>query len=480
MNISQILKTSQEQALASWINYENQLRINRLLAKLTSQDINFKQALEELQKMKFNIDLLISSNRGGSKGMHGYIAEISEVGIENAKNMIKGLSPIYEWINDNGPVDLIRNGTKIQQKFINSYGHFGLEKVKEHFEKYPDFIKNGGKYQIPKDFFNELQKLMNISQETAAKESTQTYRLWKWVHDFFNENKNINLNDFEPSNLNYSEVQVGNINSVIKNEKNNIKKENQKLRKTAYETSKPTLKEGMRIAAISAATEGVMNFCIGIVKKLKKGKHLSEFTAQDWKDVGIDTTKGTVKGCIRGTTIYTMTNFTETPAAIASSLVTAVFGVTTQAYQLKNGTITNEDFIINSEVICMEVSVSAIASLLGEFLIPVPILGAIIGNMTGMFMYQISKDYLSSKEQALIQDYRKNFDYLNKKFEEQYKKLVSQLKREFEKYTSILEWAFNRNTKIAFNGSIALADYVGVDKKQVLRNKTDIDNYFLN
>ena len=174
MDVAQIVKSTQEQGVAAWVDYLNQLRLNELLAKLTSQNMNLEQALAELQKMKVNIAALIENNRGGAKGMHGFIAETAEVGIENARNLIKGLDAVCEWINNNGPADILRNGTEIQQKFVRSGGHFGLEAVKAHLEQYPDFIRNGGKYQIPKDFYNDLQRILALSQEEAAKESTST------------------------------------------------------------------------------------------------------------------------------------------------------------------------------------------------------------------------------------------------------------------------------------------------------------------
>ncbi len=479
MDGAQIVKSTQEQGIAAWIDYLNQLRLNELLAKLASQDINLERALTELQKMKVDINTLIEKNRGGTKGIHGYIAEAAEVGIENARKLIKGLTPAYEWINNNGSADLLRNGTEIQQKFVRTGGHFGLEAVKEHLEKYPDFIKNGGKYQIPKDFYDQLQKLMSLSQEEAAKESNSTYRLWKWVHSFFEEN-GIGPNDLEPAVLDYSSVQIGKINDTVKGEERNIKAEDQQRRDAAYEASKPTLKQGTQAVGVSAAAEGGITFCLDVAQKLKQGKRLAEFTAEDWKEVGVDTARGSAKGGIRGGAIYGMTNFTATPAAVANALVTASFGVVAQAYQLRQGNITAEDFIVNSEVLCLDVSVSAVASLLGQNLIPVPVLGAIIGNVAGMFMYQIAKEYLSINEQTLIVNYQESFANLNKTLEERYQQLMAQLKQELAKYASVLELAFDMDVNVAFDGSIKLADYVGVSKEKVLRNKADVDNYFLN
>ena len=259
MDVEQIVKTTQEQATAAWVNYLNQQRLNKLLEKLTSQDINLEKALVELQKMKANIAALIVSNRGGEKGLHGYIAEAAEVGIENARNLVKGLDAACEWINNNGPTDLLRDGAEIQQKFVKTGGHFGLEAVKEHLEKYPDY---GGKYQISKDFYDQLQRLMSPSREEAAKESKSTYRLWKWVHTFFEEN-GIDPNDLESAVLDYSSVQTGKINDTVKNEERNIRAKDQQRRNMAYEASKPTLKQGAQASAVGAAVEGGMAFCLG-------------------------------------------------------------------------------------------------------------------------------------------------------------------------------------------------------------------------
>ncbi len=479
MDVAQIVKSTQEQGFAAWVDYLNQLRLNELLAKLAAQDINLEQALVELQKMKLDIANLILTNRGGEKGLHGYIAEAAEAGIDNARNLVKGLEEACKWINDNGPVDLLRDGVEIQQKFKQSGGHFGLEYVKEHLEKYPNFLKNGGKYQIPKDFYQELKQLLAMSQEEAAKESTSTYRLWKWVQKFFAES-GIAPDDLEPSLLDYDDVKKGTIDKTVQREEEKIKETDQRRRDEAYKASKPTLKQGAQAAAVGAVAEGGMAFCLGIVTKRTQGKRLAEFTAEDWQEVGIDTARGTAQGGIRGGAIYVMTNFTATPAAVANALVTASFGVAAQAYQLQKGNITQEDFIVNSEVLCLDVSVSAVASLLGQTLIPVPVLGAIIGNMAGMFMYQIAKDHLSEKEQVLIQNYRESFAALNKMLEERYQKLIAKLKKELAKYTSMLELAFDRDVNIAFDGSIALADYAGVAQDRVLRSKSDIDNYFLN
>ena len=480
MDISQIAKSTQEQATASWINYLNQLRLNELLAHLSEEDFNLEQALSELERAKVEIGKLLTSNRGGQRGMHGFIAEVTEVAVENARNLIKGAKPECVWVNDNGPADLLRGDVQIQQKFVQA--KMSLDAAKEHLTKYPDFIKNGGKYQIPRDFYEKVQSILEISEDAGqrlTRNSVPSKSEWEWVRAYFQDN-GIKFNDFEPAQLDYSAVQIGKIGETLKQEEEKLKESNQNRRDAAYQDSKPTFREGVHAATVSAAFEGGVAFCIGVAKKLKSGKKLEAFTEEDWREVGIDTAKGTAQGGIRGGAIYAMTNFTATPAAVATALVTAGFGVAALANQLRSGEISEEEFIINSEVICLDVSVSAVSALIGQTVIPIPFLGAIIGNVVGMFLWQLTKDNLNEKELRLVEKYRSDMDKLNAALDERYQKLLEELRHELAKFSSMLEVAFSVDVNIAFIGSIALAEHVGVLKDRILSSKEDIDNYFMN
>ncbi len=486
MDVAQIAKSSQEQAVAAWIDYINQLRINELLTKLASQDINLENALAELQKFK---DFIGDPAHilGSTTTKHGEIAENAQVYISNARRLVEGLSREYsfEGVARTAPEDYLKNGQQVQSKFLNGVkatlnGNGNANGIRQHIEKYPWFVKNGGSYDIPKDQYDDIMRVLQLRENSPTLLTKGDRRLLEAIDSFEKETGLSITKDVHPAVVKYGEVQQGTVNDTISQEEESLKERDQQKRNAAYKASKPSLKQGTQATAISAVAEGGIMFCLGIAKKRKQGKHLAEFTADDWKDVGIDTAKGTAQGGIRGAVIYTMTNFTATPAAVANALVTASFGIAAQAFQLRQGTITMEDFIVNSEVLCLDVSVSTIASILGQVLIPVPILGAVIGNMAGMYMYQIAKDHLSAKEEALMVNYQKSLANLNKMLDERYQQVIAQLKRELAKYKSLLELAFDRNINVAFAGSIALAEYVGVQAKVVLRNKDDIDHYFTN
>lgn len=481
MECVKILKSSQEQAAAAWVTYLNKLRLTELLEKIAAQDINLEAALEELGKAKeIIVEEIVNRNRGGAKGMHGFIAEILEVAFENAENLADGQAANTNWINNNGPADIQRGNILIQQKFVQ--GNFSLDAIKKHLAQYPDFLDNGDKYQVPKDFYEKIKALWEMSPEEASRltsnnEDGLTYSAWKKVQSFFSDDK-ISFGDLEPSKINYADSQKDNVGQTIANEESVIRQKDQERRNEAYEISKPTLKEGAQATAVSAVLEGGMALCLAIRRKRKEGKKLYDFTAEDWKDLGLDTATGAVKGTVRGAGLYVLTNYTATAAPIASSLITAIFGVVGEAKKHQRGKLSDEDFIASSEALCVEAAVSAVASLIGEVAIPIPVLGAVVGNAVGMFMYGIAKDYVDKKELELIENFQLSMESLNRMLDERYQKLISKLKEELEKFSSLLEWAFDPDVNKAFEGSIHLAQFVGVDETKVLKDITEIDSFF--
>jgi len=483
INFGRVAKSNQEQAVASWVNYLNQVRLDRLMEALQQQNQNWDQAVETLNKTLSTINKeIIERNRGGIKGMHGFIAEVAEYGVGNAREQVQGRMPIYEWINDNGPADLLRDGVQIQQKFVASGNHLSLQAITQHFEKYPNFLSQGGKYQIPEDHYEQIKRLLSISKEQANKIPTSTgefsLKQWKEVHDFFDKGS-IKLQDIEPSKLKYDQVQMNRINDTIQSEKKSLKETDKKIRDDAYDTSKPSWEQGVKVAALSAAIEGGTAFVTAVAKKRKTGKKIGEFDSKDWEEVFKESGMGIVKGGVRGISIYALTNYTATPAAVASALCTASFGIAEQAHLLRTGKITQEQFIMNSEILCLDTSVSALSSFIGQALIPVPVLGAVIGNTVGILMYQVAKDNLTKKEQQLIKGYLKYLNELEITLDNKYKKYINELNKGLTIYYEMLEKAFSPNYAKALEGSVVLATSFGVPSEELLKSISETDDYFL-
>ena len=312
---------------------------------------------------------------------------------------------------------------------------------------------------------------------SSLKRSEET--LYKTIKEW-EANNNIQFRDVvHPSVVDYKDVQLNVVDTTIDSEESDIVDSDRRIRDEIKKDNGPTAKEAAQVVAISAAIEGVVTFGLKVYEKKKAGKKLSDFTAEDWKDVGLDTTKGTAKGAVRGGVVYTLTNFASTPAPVASALVTATFGVVALAKKLHNGDIDQEEFLESSEIVCLDVSVSAVSSMLGSVLIPIPILGTIIGNAAGMFMYNIALRYLDSTEQRIIHDYLLETEEYGEKIKLEYSDFISQMNKKREHFSSIVELCFDENINTCFAASISLARYAGVDDNLILKNHDEGDMFFL-
>ena len=479
-----LLKTNQEQAVASWVNYLNQIRLDGLLTSLASQDGNLQQAIASVDDAIKKITLeIVATNRGADKGMHGFIAEIAEVGVGNARERIFGNADVYQWVNNNSPVDMIRNGIDIQQKFYADDGYQTLRAITDHMQRYPDYVSNGGKYQIPFNHFKTIKNLHTMSPENAGKFLSRSgegpsFTDWKRVESFFH-NGSIGIDSLEPSKLEYREVQKGAYEATLQSEKNSLESTDQALRETAYQRSLPKLQEGAKATVVAAVVEGGTTFVLAVTTKRREGIQLNEFSAEDWTEVLGETGLGLAKGGIRGLSIYSLTNFTATSAAVASSIVTATFGVAEQAHKLRSGKIGELEFIENAELVCLEAAVSALSSFIGQALIPVPVLGAVIGNTVGTIMYRAVAASLSKREAALIDSYREGQLVLDEELASEFKEIMATLDASMTSYLAVLERAFDPDIQLAFLGSVELAVEMGVPTEEILDTNDKALAYFL-
>ncbi len=479
--VNRVIKSTQEQAVASWITYLNQVRLDEFIERLDQQDINLEEALNELEEIKQFIGDP-AHILGSATTKHGEIAEHMQVNFSNARRAIQGLGKNHSFngVGRTAPEDYIRYGQQVQSKFYNGLRNtfFGKHALSEHLETYPDFVKNGGSYDIPKDQYEKMLDLLDIYKNRPFQLSTTDYNLAKKINEFLESNGLELGKDINPAIVDYGEVQQGTAVQTVEKEEKSIKNEDEKQREQAYDESKPTLKEGAKAAGVSASIEGGVTFCMSVVKK-RKEKKFSEFTTDDWKEIGVDTGKGTIKGGIRGGSIYVLTNFTATPANVACAYVSAAFGIASQVKALEEGRVSQEDFVINCETVCLDVTVSAIASVAGQVLIPIPILGAVIGNVAGGFVYELCKKQGALQSQKIIEGYYAEMAQLNKQLDIQLLKVILEIQKALEKFKDLEKLAFDKDVNIAFNGAVELATEVGVSSDKILKTKYDIDNYFL-
>ena len=478
MDRNSIEKSSQEQAVAAWIDYLNHLRFLDLVERIAKQDLSFESAIKELQKLKSFV-AQPEHILGSIFTKHGEIAEHVQVHFVNAEQLVQGKEAIYsfEGVGRLAAEDYLRNEQMVQSKFY--FGPGGtLFAIARHNDTYPWFVKSGGTYEIPNSQCQELMAIYH-NGETGSVLSDPDSKLYEIIKEWETTNGVKFDKVVRPAVVDYEDVQLSTVHETISTEEEKIEKIDRELREEAQAETQPTLKEGAQVAIISAAIEGGITFIVGVYKKRKSGKKLVEFTAEDWKELVLDTGKGTIKGAIRGSAIYALTNFAAMPAPVASAMITATLGMAAQAYKLEKGDISGEEFIDASESMCLDVTVSALSSILGSLLIPVPILGVVIGNAAGMFMKNIAEAYLSSEEQKLIDQYYKDTEALNEQLDAEDKQIIELVMADLAAYKSLAALAFSPDVNQRLEISINIARQSGVDESRILTEESGYA-FFLN
>lgn len=229
--VSRTVKSTQEQAVASWITYLNQVRLDTLIDKLNQQDINLNDALSELAELKAFIG--DSAHILGSDATkHGEIAEHMQVNISNAKRAIQGLSKEYTFdgVGRTAPEDYLKNGQQVQSKFYNGLKQtfFNKHGLEDHLKTYPDFVKSGGSYDIPKDQYQQMTELLTKYRDSPSQLSSSDYYLAKKLDEFLKANGLELGKDITPAVADYSEVQKNVANDTVNKAEEDVKKEDAK------------------------------------------------------------------------------------------------------------------------------------------------------------------------------------------------------------------------------------------------------------
>ncbi len=480
MNNERIAKSSQEQAVASWIDYLYQSRIASIIMALANQDFNLENSLAEMQKIKEFI-----SNPahilGNPLSKHGEIAENFQVYVSNAIKMLTGEATEYtlENVGRTAPEDYLKNGAPVQSKFYHEYAKT-FKAVCNHLNTYSDFIRNGGTYDIPKNQYECIVDILFRGDNARSSLSRSDETLYKNIREWENQN-NIKFEDVvKPSIVNYDDVQINRSFDTLEAEKQDIIHQDNEIRKEIYHNNSSTVKEAAKVAGVSASLEGGTAFIFGIIRKIKSGKKITDFTTEDWKEVGVDTTIGTAKGGIRGTAIYYLVNQKNVSAPVSNAIMTTSFGIIAEAIKVHQGKTTINDFYDNSMTISLEVSISTVSSVVGSAVIPIPILGTIVGNTVGMWIYNIAKSALTQAELNSIKQKNMELELLQQNLDEEYKQYLETIEKRINDFKDILLYALDEDPMVAYQSAEKAAYHLGLTDEIEELSVEERDNYFLN
>lgn len=387
-----VMDETSAQAEAELVNTINTIRLNRLFKRLSDINVNQKNADAEIAQLKSEIEKIINSNRGGTTGMHGFIGESCQVHIANIKSFIQGKKPLYVLMDDNSMTDYMRGMQFIQQKACQSDNHLGLDHIRRHMEKYPEFLDEDSLYQIPKDFYEKFEQMKNAPADVALKFRKEDLRLWKAVQSFVADNPDIKI---EPMEVSYSDIQAGKVNDTISDVEDKTEKEFSKQKSQAREAYAPNLKEMLKIAGIAALIEGTVEATFTLGSFILSGKRFKDLDRQDRLYILKRFLLGFCRGSIRACIVYVLTNMAKMSSAVATTITTLVFTLVRETYAFIKHKTEKAEYIKNLVWDSLEVALSALGAYVGRILLKKhPILGSLLGSFALTSGLRFTKKYV--------------------------------------------------------------------------------------
>lgn len=484
------------QGIAAYVDFLRHLRLEEFrqtISDILSDEIASLKELAvregiahgHLQVTQKEIDFLIQLNRGGEKGVHGFIAEFAEVGIRNARAAFDQLEETSKVLNNNGPADLIIGGKEIQMKF---YANF-LQALQTAPKYEQDLL-------FPKDQIEVIQKIMANEKIVHYRGERLTLAKIEAIKKIIQEEESrrgLTWNKWLYSSVNeYRDVQVKTIHETISTEKERMlragEKERQEIhaqKNRAQEAAKlkaqPNLGEAAKVAGIGAVVQAGMAFGLFVYQRHKAGKEIWEFKESDWKAAGIEVGMAAGKGGFTGFAIYGLTNVCQLSAPSAGAITAGTFGLLRATIAFRTGQIDEAGFMNQLTLNALDATGSAIGAAVGQVLIPVPVLGALVGSILASTCLNLGKGFLSDHERKLIQAYQNKIDQHVQLLAFEEKQMLQQLLDKFHALGKLQEYSFDRNINIQLRlqTSVDFGVALGIEDDRLLHNQKEIDDYFL-
>lgn len=472
----------QDQFIAIGVNQINQLREDSLNRSSSLQDRSFELAMDQMTKLRE----FVSEPReilGSLPTKHGEIAEQVEVACRNAQQAIEEqvqdeslLNATFNGVGRTATEDYLIDGVGVQSKFINGLNN-NLRHVLQHLNKYPDYAKNENFYHLPKDQWKILNDIKNniipegLSEKTIKSIKTNIAQLEEMTGRSFDDLIRPGVSD-------YSEVQLGKIDNTIAKHEKEFSELNQEQHEKIINEHQPSLKEVAKSSALGAVIGGGISLSFTIYKKYKDGKNIfrGDFTKEDWREIGISTFKGSMAGGISAGVLYALTNYASMSAPFASAFISASKGIGSLGISLQNGDLSIEEFTDLGLIICSESAIIGIMTITGQTVLPIPVIGALIGVISGKFLASVAKN-INSELSAQLNREMEHFKSNLKKSEKQ---TIDAILSEFNNLGELTLVAFDIEiNKQLLLSSIDLARAHKVKEAFIIKNESDLDTFML-
>ncbi|MCY4511882.1 MAG: hypothetical protein OXG35_33700 [Acidobacteria bacterium] len=464
---------------AVWADLEKANRARELADVLSEQDRAFLDAMGELQVVR---DFVGSSRNilGRANTKHGEIAEQVHVGVTRAWDVLHGRAPTatFEGVPRTGPVDYRADGVDIQSKYYNGLRNT-LRGVAGHLKEYPDFSDGGGRYHVPRDQHLQFGELRGTGGIDGLSDSSAR-RIQRRIDDLERTTGRTVGDLIEPGNGSYAEVQRGRIQHTLRDREEGLGQANEDLKQAARDTHGPSSAGFAKAAGIGAAASGGIGLAQAIWIKQREGRSVfrGEFSIQDWQDVGVVAGQGAVGGAVAGGTLYVLTNSTALTAPFAGSFVSALMGVGTLLGHYRARTIDGDQFVEMSHIVAMDAALTGLAAAAGQAMIPLPLLGLLLGSLAARLVGSALEHGLGQSESTLIARLAEYERYALDQLDGEFSAVMQRLDARFGNLERLAATAFDPDVNVELlSASVGLAAALGVPGALILRTTGDVDDF---
>lgn len=466
----------QDQVQSAFVDDINIRRAASEIKNLNMQDISFNEAAKHIDTVR---DFIGKPENilGNPSTKHGEIAEQVEVCIRNARDVLEGkvATATFDNVGRLAPEDYIIDSLAVQSKFINGTNN-GLSHVMNHMEKYSQFGRDGSYYHIPKDQYKIIDNIRqgkNIDGLNAK--SVQA------IKDKIAEIEAKSGQPFDkvvrPGISDYAEVQQGQVTQTLDDHQESLEKRNEEIKDNIRKDHHANLNEGLKAAGTAAAVGAAISLGSTLYSKYKaEDKNIlnGDFDSDDWKELGLSALKGGAVGAVTGASVYALTNCAGLSAPLAGAFVTATKGINQLVQDYYNNLITFDEFQVNSIFLCADSAGVGLATIAGQMLIPIPVVGSVIGALAGKIVCKV----LFEEDKKLAQKMEDSMSKVISKADQAYETVVKKINDEFDKISSLRELAFDVSINVSIvESSIALARAHNVPEHKILKNEDDLYKY---
>jgi hypothetical protein len=141
------------------------------------------------------------------------------------------------------------------------------------------------------------------------------------------------------------------------------------------------------------------------------------------------------------------------------------------------GEIDADQFVEMSHLVAADAAIVGLAAAAGQVLVPIPVVGALVGSLAGKVVASALKDGLGASEAALLARLEDYEQWATAQLDDHFRALLSSLDSYFGDLAHLAQVAFDEevNTTLRLAASVQYAEAVGVADELILRTTSAVD-----